>query len=227
MIKLQLQYFGGRGASGVRQKIKDWLRGQGRSKKKAKPLDYKKLGLKSLEDVEKRIRNIDHEELFVFDKDDKIIDAYKGDKDSVAFPTALLSETDATVTHGHPKGTAEFGGTFSFADINNMLDSQWKEHRATASGQGEMNYIMRRTANADSAGLRKRINQDIKKLENNLVNTYKQSYLSAIASNKSNEQALHIARQKAVGELNAYYKEVMPQYGFEYIVRKKNYKYNR
>lgn len=29
------------------------------------------------------------------------------------------------------------------------------------------------------------------------------------------------------GELNAYWKKVMPQYGYEYVTRKRSYKYNR
>lgn len=142
------------------------------------------------------------------------------------FPADLLNVPDATVTHGHPKGLAEFGGTFSFADINNMLKSNWKEHRAAASGQGGMNYIMRRTEKADAQGLRDRINKDYKQLKKSFSDTYKTEYEKALESG-TRKNAKHVARHMAVGILNAYYKNTFEQYGYEYITRKKDYKYNR
>lgn len=143
------------------------------------------------------------------------------------FPHSVLDIDGATVTHGHPKGLEEFGGTFSFADINNMLNSKWKEHRATASGQGEMNYIMRRTSKSDSQGLRNAINKEIPNLKRQIADAYKKSYTQSIKNGKSGKEARHIARQKSVGVLNAFYKKTFPQYGFEYITRKEKYKYNR
>lgn len=226
---------GGRGAgSGISgadrdiKKIVDWLDEESKSNTKSKvnPINIEQYKGQSLEHIERRIRTLEHEELFAFDGKGELIAAFKGSKDRVGFPADLLNVPDATVTHGHPKGLAEFGGTFSFADINNMLKSNWKEHRATASGHGEMNYIMRRTEKADAQGLRDRINKDYKQLKKSFLDTYKTEYEKALESG-TRKHAKHVARQMAVGILNAYYKNTFEQYGYEYITRKKDYKYNR
>ena len=208
--------------------MKDWLKGEGGKRKgKVKPIDVDKIKNKSLEAIEGRIRNLKKEELYVYDENDNLIEGYSGNSESVAYPARVLDYEGATVTHGHPKGMEEFGGTFSFADINNMLNSKWKEHRATASGQGEMNYIMRATKKADAKGLRNQINKDFQSLNKNMSDTYANTYEKAIKAGKSRKEASHEARQKAVGTLNSYYKKTFSQFGYEYITRKKNYKYNR
>lgn len=228
MLPIKLQYFGGRGASSGISSIHDWLANEGGTTHgTAHPIDISKFKGWTLEQIEDRLRNLTHEELFVFDGNNQVIEAYKGDRCSVAFPSALLNQEGITVTHGHPKGTDDFGGTFSWADINNMLNSKWAEHRATSSGQGEMNYIMRRTANADSQALRDRINRDFQRIDAKWQQVYKDAYSNAIKSGKTKMQARHIARQKGVGVLNAYYKRTFPKFGFEYITRKESYKYNR
>lgn len=165
--------------------------------------------------------------LFVFDENNRIIEAYKGDKVSVSFPDYLQEQEGLTVTHGHPKGHEDFGGTFSWADVDTMLDSKWAELRATASGQGEMNYIMRRTANADPQGLRNKINQDFRRIDTKWQQVYRDAYNQAVSSGKTKAQAGHIARQKGVGVLNAYYRRTFPAFGFEYVTRKEAYRYNR
>lgn len=209
-------------------KIKDWLSQEGGSSGgTANPIDISKLGDTTLEAIESRIRGLKHEELYVFDENDKLVEGYKGNSTSVAFPTDLLSREGITVTHGHPKGMEEFGGTFSFADVNNMLNSKWAEHRATASGQGEMNYIMRATAKANPNGLRNRINKDFVKLKTDIAKEYRDTYANATKDGKTKAQARHMARQKAVGVLNRYYKDTMPKYGYEYITRKEQYRYGR
>lgn len=228
MMELDLQCFGGRGASSGIKNIQDWLANEGGTTSgTAHPIDISTFNGWTLEQTESRLRKLKHEELFVFDKNDQIVEAYKGDRGSVAFPAYLLNQEGITVTHGHPKGTEDFGGTFSWADVNNMLNSKWAEHRATASGRGEMNYIMRRTAKADSQGLRNRINRDFQRINTKWQQVYKDSYNNAIRSGKTKAQARHIARQKGVGVLNAYYKRTFPIFGFEYVTRKESYKYNR
>ena len=219
---------GGRGSGSGLDPLRDWLANEGGFiTGSVDPIDISKFQGWTLEQTEGRIRNLAHEELFAFDENDQLVEAYKGGRHSVGFPIELLNMEGATITHGHPKGTSEFGGTFSWADINNMLNSKWAEHRATASGQGEMNYIMRRTASADSQGLRNQINRDFPKIDKKWQDVYLKSYDAEIKKGTPRKQALHIARQKGVGVLNAYYKRVFPQYGFEYITRKTEYRYNR
>ena len=217
---------GGRG-SGI-NKLKDWLRNEGgKAGGPPRPIDISRYRGWTLERTEDRLRNLNHEEMFVFDENNQLIAAYKGYATSVSFPHELLAREGITVTHGHPRGQSDFGGTFSWADINNMLDSNWAEHRATASGRGEMNYIMRRTAKADPHGLRNQINRDFLRIDAKWQDVYNQAYRDAIKNGVGKLQAAHIARQKGVGVLNAYYKRVFPKYGFEYIVRKKEYRYGR
>ncbi len=208
------------------QKLVDWLKDEGSRGGRPRPLDIQQFQGYNLERAEQRIRNLDHEEMFVFDKNGNLLYAYKGGKDSVAFPASMLRENNLIVTHGHPKGVSGFGGTFSFADVKNMIVSNWAEHRATASGQGELNYIMRRTAKSDGNGLYNQINKDYVKLKADIQSTYNYAYDKSIANGDNVKHAKHVARQTAVGILNAYYKKVMPQFGFEYITRKKNYSYN-
>lgn len=191
-------------------------------------MDVSKFAGMSLQQIEERIRNLNHEELFVLDKDGKVVAAFKGNKDSVASPLDILTKyPNATVTHGHPKSAADFGGTFSLNDVYNMTNSNWKEHRATASGKGEMNYIMRRTSKSDSAGLRSKIQNDEQKILNTFVKTYSKGYNEADRKGLTGTARNRYARQKGVGTLNAYYKKTFEQYGFEYITRKTEYKYNR
>lgn len=218
---------GGRGAGSGIGAFKDWLANEGKGKGTVRPIDISQYQGQTLQEIEGRIRTLKHEELFALDKDGKIIAAYKGNSKSVGFPADLKNVKDATVTHGHPKGAEEFGGTFSFADVKNMIESNWAEHRATASGQGEMNYIMRRTASSNGKGLYNQINKDYVKLNDSLETTYKTAYTKAISSGSTKAQAIHIARQESVGELNKYWKKTMPKYGFEYITRKTDYKYGR
>lgn len=181
----------------------------------------------TLEDAERRIRNLKHEELFVFDKDGKLVEAYKGNSHSVSFPMSVLDYKGATVTHGHPKGAADFGGTFSFADVKNMLESKWAEHRATASGQGEMNYIMRKGQGAKPKAFYNQINRDYKQIERYLSDRYTKAYDDALKDGKSKQSAMHAARQMAVGYLNDYWRRTAPKFGYEFITRKKDYTYNR
>lgn len=218
---------GGRGAGSGIGAFKDWLSNEGNGRGTVKPIDITQYQGQTLQQIEGRIRTLGHEELFALDKDGKIIAAYKGNAKSVGFPASLKDVKDATVTHGHPKGAEEFGGTFSFADVKNMIQSNWAEHRATASGQGEMNYIMRRTSSADGKGLYNQINKDYVKLNKSLETTYKAAYTKSINAGSSVSQARHVARQESVGELNKYWKNTMPKYGFEYITRKTSYEYGR
>ncbi len=220
---------GGRGSnfSGGSGKFADALRGNGGVPGHPKPIDISQMGNMTLQQAEERIRNLGHEEMFIFDESGKVIAGYKGGKASVAFPASELNRQGVTVTHGHPKGAENFGGTLSPKDVGNMLRSNWSEHRASASGQGEMNYIMRRTARADSQGLMNQMLKDANGLESRVNAEYSRARKAARAAGKTPLQAEHEARQRAVGMLNRYYKNTMPKYGFDYVTRKTPYSYQR
>lgn len=180
--------------------------------------DYQGMTLQEIEDGV--IRGLGHEELFALDKDGKIIRAYKGNSNSVAFDGALLLEDGATVTHNHPIGGEGYGGTFSIIDVKNMAMSNWAEHRAVSHGPNEYNYIIRRTANSDGNGLYNRIARDQADLNRQIM---------AAANNARGLEGLSAARRRQIytGILDNYYSRVLPEYGFEYIARNRTYKYNR
>lgn len=215
---------GGRGASGP---YIDHLAKEGNGSG-GPPIDitHKYKGL-TLEQTEKKLRGLKHEEAVFFDKDGNVVVAYKGNAGRVGFDASLRAARDLTLAHGHPKGAGEYGGTFSFGDMKNMLSSNWRELRATASGQGEMNYILRRTAKSDSKGFYKDINQHYTQLTKRMKKAHNAMYDAQKKAGASESSARHAARQAQVGVLNSYYKKTAEKYGFEYITRKKNYKYGR
>lgn len=175
----------------------------------------------SLQQVEDRIRGLNHEELFVIGKDGTILAAYKGNKDSVAFPRSELLRDGATVTHGHPKGAEGYGATFSPADVLNMASSNWSEHRAAASGKNELNYIIRRNSSNDaskSRALYNKVISDQPKLE---------SEVKRRANSAGKNLSPESRRQIYTGVLDRYWKKTLPQFGFDYITRKEGYNYNR
>lgn len=190
-------------------------------------LDLKPFKGWTLEKAENYLRELDHEEMLVFDDKGNVVAGFKGKKDTVSFYSSLFKKKGFTITHGHPKGDEYFGGTFSWDDVENMLKSEWQEYRAVAAGQGEMNYIIRRTSEARPTELLARIGREKPQVEARRSALYASAYQNAIDKGKTQEEALHIARQQSVGALHKYFKRVLKHYGFEYVARKKPYNYGR
>lgn len=100
----------------------------------------------SLSEAENTLRGIKgHEEAVVFDKKMNVIAAYSGGTGSVAIPETLKKKDDITITHNHPTGDADYGATFSPADVSWFGSSRAKEIRAVGAGQGEYIYSLRTT----------------------------------------------------------------------------------
>lgn len=194
---------------------------------KVTELDIKPFKGWTLEKAENYLRELDHEEMLVFDSAGKLVAGFEGDEDTVRFYVSLFRKAGFTITHGHPQRNARFGGTFSWDDVVNMLKSEWREYRAVAAGQGEMNYIIRRTNEARPTELLAKIAQEKPQVEARRSALYTNTYQDAIDKGKTQEQALHIARQQSVGVLHKYFKQVLKRYGFEYVARKKPYHYGR
>lgn len=57
--------------------------------------------------------------------------------------------------------------------------------------------------------------------------TYDRAYNEARASGGSIGHATHVARQASVGVLNRYWKDTLPQFGYQYVTRKDPYHYGR
>lgn len=102
-----------------------------------------------------------------------------------------------------------------------MAASNWAEHRAAASGKNELNYIIRRNASnteKKSSDLYARVKKDMPSLE---------AEMRRQAQSASKKLSATGRRQIYTGVLDRYYSEVLPEYGFDYITRKKGYNYNR
>ena len=225
MMQINIQLFGGRGVSSIARRFAS--RQMGGNGGKAIPIDISKIKDKTLSGIEDRIRVLQHEEAFIFDNNDRLVAGVSGGNSSVGIPNDWKNMDGATVTHGHPTGKYGYGGTLSPADAYMMASTQWKEIRAAAQGQGEFNYIMRRTASSDNAGLRDQIAKDRGILEDTVKKTFSAEYKNAIKAGKSKISALKEAAQKGRGTVDLYWKRTLPQYGFEYVSRNRRYKYER
>lgn len=213
---------GGRGSFSGLGKTIDEVLGLESTNGKAQELEVSGFG--TLDETENHIRKKKKEVLVVFDKKGKAIKAYQGDEVSVAFPVEEAKKWKGlTVTHNHPKNWGEFGGTFSFEDIRNTTVYKFGSHRAVGCGQGEKNYILKATKKARPMAFNRRVAEDIPWLREKMyetVNRIKQDYINNKQNYKNYGHALHIARQKSVGMLNSYYREVAEQYGYIYRTQK-------
>lgn len=181
-------------------------------------------GFGTLDETENHIRKKKREVLVVFDKNGTAFKAYQGDATSVAFPVSEAKKWKGlTVTHNHPKNWGAFGGTFSFQDMRNATVYEFGSHRAVGCGQGEKNYILKATKKAKPMAFNRRIAEDIPWLRekmHDVANQVKLDYKKNKQNYKDYGHALHIARQKSVGMLNSYYREVAEQYGYIYRTQK-------
>lgn len=210
---------GGRGASSISgKKLK--ANSKNLSSSNVREIDPKNFANKTLEELENESRGLSKERLYVLDKNGKPIRGYQGEDSEVVQYKSDLDIKDATITHNHPSDTsnmpANFGGTFLITDMKNMAQSKWKEMRVSANGKGEYNYIIRRTKNSDSKGFYDKLTNDEPILLKGMAK---------VAGN--NGDLFTPIRQMYTGLLDNYFKNVAEHYGFEYIKRKKPYKYNR
>lgn len=219
MMQLNMQFFGGRGAAS-----NAWRAMQGTPKGKPNPIDISKIKNQKLSAVENSIRGKQHEEAYVYDENGNLVAGFRGGKGSVSIDSSKIPD-NGVVTHNHPTGQADFGATFSFADVEHLANKNYKEMRAVSSGQGEYNYIMRKGANANSKGFVNQIAKDKPKIERDFKSSYKTEYDKAIKAGKTTKQASHQARQVGTGVIAKYWADTAPQFGFEYIRRKKSYDY--
>lgn len=213
---------GGRGSfSGLLQTIDDVL---GVSSSVGQVHEIPTDKFESLEQTENMIRKKSREVLVVFDESGRAVKAYQGNQTSVAFPVAEAEKWKGfTVTHNHPKGTEGFGGTFSFADMRNATVYEFGSHRAVAAGQGEHNYILRAGPKARPMDMNRRIAADIPRLREEMREMafyVRNNYKNQTEKFKNYGHMLHVARQKSVGLLNSYYREIAEQYGYTYRTQK-------
>ena len=177
----------------------------------------------SIQQVEERLRTLDHEEIFFFNRRGEVVAAYRGEEEHVSFPHRLYGIVGLTVTHNHTTGDVGVGGSFSFPDVRHMLRSKWASIRTVTGGQGEWLYILRRgdTSKAKINAYLKRLRRDEKKFFRKARKTQRVEHDRAVEAGKSKAVAAHIAHQKAFGKYHVYHKRLAHHYGFDYIVRKR------
>lgn len=173
MIKLNLQLFGGRGTgsySASAQFSKGGLIGIGGSNKDLNvagwtpDAGHKSVnGTKTLNSAEKKIQNLDHEQLVVVGKDGYVMAVVDGGEHSVGLTAKALKEIQAggIMTHNHPNG-----GTFSTTDIITAGDIGAKEIRAVSKTTGK-SYSLKAGNKADGSGL----SYAMRKAENSIINS--------------------------------------------------------
>lgn len=219
-ITINIQYFGGRGANFYSQRdIQKIFGEEGGVKGKIKDFkDFDKYEGKSLQEVEDMIKDEKIEYLMFVDKDNKVYNGYKGNATMVGFMAKDLNDNGVIATHNHPKtSVGGFGGTLSWQDMKNFLSSKWKEHRAVATGQGEKTYSIKKKTGANGKGLARQMVKDRSKLESQMTKSYTDTFNKF--KNQGIKKATFVARQKSVGIMNRYWKDMSKKYGFTYTAK--------
>lgn len=167
--------------------------------------------------AEAAIRNLNKERLLVFENtSESPTAAFQGSESQVAFDGSKTSKT-SIVTHNHPDKI--HGGTFSFADMGNMLGMGWRGHNAAAK---EGTYYLRPTKNANAGGFARRLVQDKGKLEDQIRKKTIQLAQQTKSGELTKKKADKMLRAVATGVLHRYYKDTAPQYGYVYGRAKTN-----
>ena len=168
MIRLNLQMFGGRGASssagGSRggYSVKTVMTQGGQEVHLTNPLVYGKddpyltgESRRKMEDFENRKANAKIEWGYILDKDGNVVTEHKGGRGSVSFTYNQLAHAKQ-LSHIHPRGKGEegyLGGTFSGADTNSWVkNTNITTMRAKAN---EGTYSISKGKNFDSQGFLK------------------------------------------------------------------------
>ncbi len=219
---------GGRGASSGAKGGKTGIGGGiGAPGKGGKPLPFIDLTANysgmGLHDFENSIRSEKYEHIGVFDSSGKLIVAGTSRNTGSVAPPVLpagLDTSTLTVTHNHPSGGDRgIGGTFSPADVSMLARKGYGQIRAVGNGKSEHTYIMRKTANANSAGLLSAANSAKPTMKAIGNRTLKAVQTKLSGSGKS----LTPAQSSAIflGAMKNYWKGVASNNGYEYITLKK------
>lgn len=218
MMKLDLQFFGGRGtgsysgnsragslepsggSEGTDLNVAGWTPQAG---SKSVNEDV------TMNGVENRILDLDHEQLIVVDKYGYVVSVVDGEEHSVGI-TAKAAQAIASggrVTHNHPNG-----GTFSPADVISAGNLGATEIRA-ASKRFKTSYSLKATNKANGQGIAKQMNRDYKKIEKDwdakILEINKRKYM-----NKENyEKAVYQAYNDVMG---AWMQKNASKYGYTY-----------
>lgn len=202
---------------------------------------YRGMSLQQAEDAIRGIR--DHEEAVVFDKNMNVIAAYSGGSGSVQLPESLKRKDGITITHNHPPGSADYGATFSPADISWFASSRAREIRAVGQGQGEHVYSVQVRGKQSSTSVKYAKTQlrlwaasvradTIPKSQGGtgkLQSEWRKAYDAHRRKGASKAAADHAAWQQATGALDRSLTDFVASTGNGaiYYARNKRYRVNR
>lgn len=230
MIKINLQFFGGRGASsggggGGRSASGELVLPNGSKIEFEGDLRYggkdtalTKETRKAIEEWEaKRVKNKVEYAYSVMEDGTPVGPEVKGSKGSVRSPLSYKQE-GATFTHIHPREDGILGGTFSQADLRNFANNPCKTVRAKAK---EGAYSISKTDKFDAQGFKGFIHGANQQFENtykskvkSLSSDYKNGKISYNDYLKGNAKAFNTA----LVELHNIYSSGQKQYGYKYTL---------
>ena len=169
MIRINLQFFGGRGSGSYTaggatvgmggnmgidpstdMNVAGWTPDAGH-----KSVDK----AKTVESVKDRIKNLDHEQMAIIDKDGYVVAAVDGTEHSVGITANAAKHIKGNdVYHNHPNGS-----TLSTTDVITGGNSQVGSISAVSKNTGKT-YTLKAGTKANGAGLSKAMQKDEKKL---------------------------------------------------------------
>lgn len=232
MLKLDLQYFGGRGASGgggggggasgelvlpngSKIEFEGTLHYDGDDKALTGAARTAITGFE-----QKRIKN-KVEYAYAVDKDGNPIGAeIRGSKGSVRVPITYHNQENGTFTHIHPRGDGMLGGTFSLADLNNFANYKQKTVRAAAK---EGTYSISKGKNFDTSGFKSfasKANADFKANYNKRLGTAGKAYRDGKMSYADYAKANAKAFNTSLVELHNTLRSGQKKYGYSYTLEK-------
>lgn len=232
MIRINLQFFGGRGASSSQGGGGGSANGElilpngskiefeGELKYGGKDTTLTKEARKSIEAwEEKRVKNKVEYAYSVMEDGTPVGGEIRGSKNSVGTPPSYAQE-GATFTHIHPRGDGLLGGTFSEADLRNFAKNPAKTARARAK---EGAYSISKTDKFDAQGFKGFIDGAKRQFDSTygakvkaLTTEYRKGKIGYDDYVKGNAKAFNTA----LVELHNIYASGQKQYGYKYTLEK-------
>ena len=146
----------------------------------------------------------------------------RGGKSKVRTPIQYHASNGGTFTHIHPRSDGMLGGTFSGADLNNFANFSQRTMRAAAK---EGTYSISKGANFNPTGFKKHVakaqkdfNTSYQSRVNAIYNEYKVGKITYAEYKTRNAKAFNTA----LVELHEAYRSKQKDYGYTYTLERSN-----
>ena len=236
MLKLDLQFFGGRGASsgggeggggdsatgelglpdGSKIEFDGTLHYDGDDKAVQ---GTARQAISEWED--KRFKNKVEYAFAVDENGNPIGKEIRGGKNSVRTPYYYHNTPNGTFSHVHPREDGILGGTFSEQDMKIFATRRGRTIRATAK---EGTYSMSKGSNFDSAGFRTYVaegNSKFKTTNRSLSDGYYKQYASGQITYAQYKLGVAKSFNTALVQLHEHYRSGQAQYGYTYTLERR------